>query len=30
LLAEVRVAASFKLSRGSAVAWADQQFKKPG
>jgi hypothetical protein len=30
LLAELRVAASFKLSRSSAVAWADQQFKKPG
>lgn len=30
LLAEVRVASSFKLSRSSAVAWADQQFKKPG
>ncbi len=30
LLAEVRVAASFKLSRSSAIAWADQQFKKPG
>lgn len=30
LLAEVRVAASFKLNRSSALAWADQQFKKPG
>ena len=30
LLAEVRVAASFKLSRSSAIAWADTQFKKPG
>jgi hypothetical protein len=30
LLAEVRVAASFKLSRSSAIAWADKQFKKPG
>ena len=29
LLAEVRVAASFKLSRASAIAWADSQFKKP-
>jgi hypothetical protein len=29
LLAEVRVAASFKLNRASAVAWADAQFKKP-
>ena len=29
LLAEVRVAASFRLSRSSAIAWADQQFKKP-
>ena len=29
LLAQVRVAASFKLSRASAIAWADQQFKKP-
>ncbi len=29
LLAEVRVAASFTLSRSSAQAWADQQFKKP-
>ena len=29
LLAEVRVAASFKLSRASAIAWADNQFKKP-
>jgi hypothetical protein len=28
-LAEVRVAASFKLSRSSAIAWAEQQFKKP-
>ncbi len=30
LLADVRVAASFKLNRSSAIAWADQQFKKPG
>ena len=30
LLAEVRVAASFKLNRSSAIAWADKQFKKPG
>ena len=30
LLAEVRVAASFKLSRSSAIAWADKQFKTPG
>ena len=30
LLAEVRVAASFKLSRSSAIAWAEKQFKKPG
>ena len=29
LLAEVRVAASFKLSRTSAIAWADSRFKKP-
>jgi hypothetical protein len=29
LLAQVKVAASFKLSRASAVAWADSQFKKP-
>ena len=29
LLAEVRVAASFKLSRSSAIAWADSRFKKP-
>jgi hypothetical protein len=29
LLAEVCVAASFKLSRASAIAWADAQFKKP-
>ena len=29
LLAEVRVAASFKLSRASAIAWADSRFKKP-
>jgi hypothetical protein len=28
LLAELRVAASFKLSRASAIAWADNQFKK--
>ena len=29
LLAEVRVAASFKLNRNSAIVWADKQFKKP-
>ena len=29
LLAEVRVAASFKLNRASAMAWADSRFKKP-
>jgi hypothetical protein len=28
-LAQVRVAASFKLSRASAIAWADKQFQKP-
>jgi hypothetical protein len=30
LLAEVRVTAAFKLNRSSAIAWSDQQFKKPG
>lgn len=29
MLAEWRVAASFKLNRSSAEAWASQQFKKP-
>ncbi|MDB5929580.1 MAG: hypothetical protein JWR60_1287 [Polaromonas sp.] len=29
LLAEVRVAPSFKLSRASAIAWADKGFVKP-
>jgi len=29
LLAEVRVAPSFKLSRASAVAWAENGFSKP-
>ena len=30
LLAEVRVAASFKLNRSSAVAWVEGGFAKPG
>jgi hypothetical protein len=29
-LAEVRVAASFKLNRSSAVAWAESGFARPG
>lgn len=29
LLAQVKVAVSFKLNRASAVAWADSQFAKP-
>lgn len=29
-LAEVRVAASFKLNRGNAVAWVESGFAKPG
>jgi maltose-binding protein MalE len=29
LLAQVRVAASFKLNRACAMAWADSRFKKP-
>ena len=28
-LAQIKVAASFKLNRASAVAWADSQFAKP-
>jgi hypothetical protein len=30
LLAEVRVAPSFKLNRSSAVAWAEGGFARPG
>ena len=30
LLAEVRVAPSFKLNRSSAVAWVEGGFEKPG
>ena len=29
LLAQVKVVPSFKLSRASAIAWADSRFKKP-